>query len=58
MTCSRRSAPHPLSSALTWLAGHAVRSAYDEDVGEVEAETRKLRAIELRKLADSIGAPS
>lgn len=54
----RRGTFSPLRSALIRLAARAARSAYGEDVEEIEAKTRKLRAIELRKLADSIGALS
>ncbi len=45
---------HPLRSILVWLAALTVQSAYGEDVGEAEAEARKIRATELRELADSI----
>ena len=52
---SRATSPtHPLRAALMSVAATAVNAAYAEGIDEETAESRKLRAVQLRRMADTI----
>lgn len=47
-------ARHPLAVALMRVAGLKAHSAYDEGIDDDAQELRKIRAIQLRRMADTI----